>query len=284
MTPERWQRIEALSEAAGKLDPGQLGGFLDRECGDDPSLHREVEELIAHRTGASSLLGGIVAGGAGQWLTEDSVGERIGPYRILRTIGIGGMGTVYLGRRADEHYENLVAVKLIKRGMDSEEIVRRFRQERQILASLEHPNIARLGDGGATEEGLPYFVMEYVEGQPIDRYCDDHELSIAARLELFCTVCSAVQRAHQGLVVHRSRHGAPRSRGQIVLPGARPRRRERPAPGGLASLAGRRGRHADSPLPPSSVSSRWKVSRPEKKRVPSPSPSEERHAAVATRG
>src|SRR5207253_391487 len=129
-------------------------------------------------------------------------GSRIGPYKIIREIGRGGMGTVYLAARADD-FEKRVAIKLIKRGMDTDEILSRFRNERQILANLDHPNIARLLDGGTTTDGLPYFVMEYIEGQTIDEYCEARKLATAERLQLFRMVCGAVHYAHQNLVVHR---------------------------------------------------------------------------------
>ena len=128
---------------------------------------------------------------------------RLGPYRLIREIGHGGMGTVYLGVRADDAFQKRVAIKVLKRGMDTDSIVRRFRHERQILASLEHPFIASLLDGGSTPDGRPYFAMEYVEGQPIVDYCDTHRLDTAARLELFRHVCTAVQYAHQNLIIHR---------------------------------------------------------------------------------
>jgi serine/threonine-protein kinase len=130
-------------------------------------------------------------------------GRRIGPYKVLRELHHGGMGTVYLAARADEQYQMRVAIKVIKAGTDNEEVVQYFRRERQILASLDHPNIARLLDGGATDEGLPYFVMEYIQGQTIDEYCDRRELSVTERLKLFLDVCSAVQYAHRSLIVHR---------------------------------------------------------------------------------
>jgi serine/threonine protein kinase/tetratricopeptide (TPR) repeat protein len=129
--------------------------------------------------------------------------RRIGPYRVLRELGQGGMGTVYLAARADEQYEKRVAIKVIRAGMDNQEVLRHFRRERQILASLDHPNIARLLDGGATDEGLPYFVMEFVQGQAIDEYCDRASLSVPERLKLFRAVCSAIQYAHRNLIVHR---------------------------------------------------------------------------------
>jgi tetratricopeptide (TPR) repeat protein len=128
---------------------------------------------------------------------------RLGNYKIIKEIGRGGMGAVYLAERADEQYQKRVAIKLIKRGMDTDAVLRHFRSERQILANFDHPNIARLFDGGTTESGLPYFVMEYVEGLPIDEYCDRHALSITERLKLFCEVCAAVSYAHRHLVIHR---------------------------------------------------------------------------------
>lgn len=129
--------------------------------------------------------------------------RRIGPYRLIRELGRGGMGAVYLAARADDQYEKHVAIKLVRGGPDSAEIVARFRRERQILASLDHPNIARMLDGGTTEDGFPYFVMEYIQGQPLDEYCDSRTLPVAERLRLFVSVCAAVQYAHRNLVVHR---------------------------------------------------------------------------------
>ncbi len=134
---------------------------------------------------------------------DSLAGQRVGPYLLLREIGVGGMGAVYLAERADEEYKKRVAIKIVKRGMDSAEILARFRYERQILASLDHPNIARLIDGGTMAEGMPYFVMEYVEGERIDRYCNAHKLSTRERLQLFRTVCNAIHYAHRNLVVHR---------------------------------------------------------------------------------
>src|SRR5687768_14441306 len=125
--------------------------------------------------------------------------RRIGPYRILRELGHGGMGTVYLAARADEQFHKRVALKVIRSGADSEEVVRHFKRERQILASLDHPNVARLLDGGTTDDGLPYFVMEYIEGEPLLAYCDSRGLATDERLRLFQQVCSAVQYAHRNL-------------------------------------------------------------------------------------
>jgi non-specific serine/threonine protein kinase/serine/threonine-protein kinase len=134
---------------------------------------------------------------------ESLVERRIGPYKLMREVGSGGMGSVYLAVRADDQFQKRVAIKLVRRGMDSDLILRRFRRERQILASLDHPNIARLLDGGTTEDGLPYFVMEYVEGSRLYEYADNRKLNTADRLEIFRTICSAVQYAHQNLIVHR---------------------------------------------------------------------------------
>ena len=136
-------------------------------------------------------------------LPDVSHDGRLGVYRLIREIGHGGMGTVYLGVRDDDAFQKRVAIKVLKRGMDTDSIVRRFRHERQILASLEHPFIASLLDGGSTPDGRPYFAMEYVEGQPIVDYCDTNRLDTPARLALFRHVCTAVQYAHQNLVIHR---------------------------------------------------------------------------------
>ena len=135
--------------------------------------------------------------------SPQSGGLCIERYELLRELGHGGMGTVYLATRADDVYHKHVAIKVVRRGAGGEEVVRRFRQEREILAMLDHPNIARLLDGGSTTNGLPYFVMDYVAGQPIDRYCDEGRLPVGDRLKLFSTVCAAVEYAHQHGVVHR---------------------------------------------------------------------------------
>ncbi len=192
---------------------------MARACAGDPELRREVESLLASAGSAVSFLETPACplhadsdetlplpwkDGRGEESLPDEAGEgrRVGPYRIQRLLGHGGMGTVYLAVRVDE-FEKLVAIKILKRGLGTKEVVRRFRHERQILAGLEHPNIAQIFDGGTTEEELPYFVMEYVEGEPIDRYCERYRLSIRERLELFRKVCSAVHQAHQHLIVHR---------------------------------------------------------------------------------
>jgi non-specific serine/threonine protein kinase/serine/threonine-protein kinase len=166
------------------LRPDERRRFLDDTCGDDPDLLAEIEGLLAHDASAVE-------------------GRRIGAFVLGREIGAGGMGKVYLAERADGQFRQRVAIKVIKRGMDTDEILRRFRNERQVLAELEHPNIARLYDGGATDDGLPYLALEFVDGVPIDRWCKQHGSTVRERIELFLLVCSAVHHAHQNLVVHR---------------------------------------------------------------------------------
>ena len=177
--------------------------FLERACGGDVELRREVESLLASAEEmGDDFLAKPVLPPPSPRRPELAEGRRIGPYRISGEIGRGGMGRVYLAVRDDE-YEQEVALKVLKRGLDTDEIVRRFRNERQILARLDHPSIARILDGGTTDDGLPYFVMDRVRGEPIDRYCDRRGLSVRARLELFRKVCAAVHFAHQNLIVHR---------------------------------------------------------------------------------
>lgn len=206
MTPERWQQIEEIFDSALEREANERAAFLNEACIGDEKLRKEVESLLAHQERAGTVIQAVVQGEA-QDLTDahkiPDGPQQIGPYKILREIGRGGMGGVYLAARADDQYRKRVAIKLIRRGMDTEDILRRFRNERQILASLDHPNIARLLDGGTTADGLPYFVMEYIEGKSINDYCDTHKLSTIERLKLFRTVCAAVHYAHQNLVVHR---------------------------------------------------------------------------------
>jgi len=207
MTPERWEKIKELVEAGLERDGAVRTRFLDEACADDLTMRAEVRELIAaHEEAADFLLypaqhaaTKLIAG------VDDVslVGQRIGPYRNLRELGQGGMGTVYFAVRDDEAYRKDVAIKVVKIGMDTEAIVRAFRTERQILATLDHANIARLLDGGTTDDGRPYFVMDYVEGLPLDEYCDTHRLPIPARLEVFMIVCAAVHYAHLHGVIHR---------------------------------------------------------------------------------
>jgi serine/threonine protein kinase/tetratricopeptide (TPR) repeat protein len=199
----RWKQIQDLFAAALERPLADRDAFLRQACAGDEDLYREVTSLLQADSDAHSILDGSAIDAVGIPAELSFEGKRVGAYRIVKQIGVGGMGAVYLAERADGQFEQKVALKLIKRGMDSEEILRRFQSERQILAQLQHPNVARLLDGGMTDDGLPYFTMEYVEGQPIDTYCDSRQLAIGERLHLFQTVCSTVQYAHRNLVVHR---------------------------------------------------------------------------------
>ncbi len=193
MEPELWQRVQPLFATAQELDPKEWGAFMEQHVGDDEALRRELESLLEAGRESGDFLEPLAAADE---LTFDR-------YKVVGRLGSGGVGTVYEAVRNDDEYRQRVALKLLKRGMDTDEIVRRFKTERQILAALDHPSIARLLDGGSTGDGLPYLVMEHVEGQPLDVYCDTHKLSIRERLDLFERVCSAVHYAHQNLVVHR---------------------------------------------------------------------------------
>jgi|SoiMethySBSTD1v2_1073268.scaffolds.fasta_scaffold79203_2 serine/threonine protein kinase/tetratricopeptide (TPR) repeat protein len=203
MIPERWQRLEDLFHAMLELPADSRAAALAAACGDDSELRVELERLLQSHAQASAFVSGAAAGVESVAALVVPEGAQVGAYRIIRELGRGGMGTVYLGERADAQFEMRVAIKLIKRGMDTDAVLQRFRHERQILAGLEHPNIARLLDGGTTGDGLPYFVMEHVDGEPIDEYCRTHEVSIDQRLRLFRQVCAAMSYAHQHLVVHR---------------------------------------------------------------------------------
>jgi serine/threonine-protein kinase len=181
--------------------------FAEQTLGGDAEALREVLSLLRADARARGFLElplvEPAAGGAAEAQGAAWIGKRIGPYRLVGKLGEGGMSTVYLAEREDEQYRRQVAIKVVRSAFAGEDQLRRFRAERQILASLDHPGIARLYDGGATEEGLPYLVMEYIEGEPIDDFCDRRRLTIAQRIELFRAVCSAVHYAHQNLVVHR---------------------------------------------------------------------------------
>ena len=203
LTPERWQQIKEVFADAQEHKPSERAAFLEKVCAADESLRSEVESLLA--AAESEAAGeGSVAPSAEQSRVEDAmIGRRIGAYKIIQRIGRGGMATVYLASRADEQYEKQVAIKILLPELGTDELLRRFRNERQTLAKLDHPNIVKLLDGGSTEEGLPYLVMDYVQGVPIEKYCDNHKLSTEERLHLFSHVCAAVHCAHQNLVVHR---------------------------------------------------------------------------------
>jgi serine/threonine-protein kinase len=208
VTPDRWQEIQALFLAVADLDPAAQATYLDEACVADPTLRDEVMALLAteRRSLDTSFIAGAVAAEA-RALAADTgagrLGQRVGPYRLLRELGRGGMGTVYLAERVDEQYHASVAIKFVRSAFAAPELARRLRAERQILADLAHPNIAWLLDGGTAADGTPYLVMEYVDGEPIDAWCDHRGVGLAGRLALFRRVCSAVQYAHQALVVHR---------------------------------------------------------------------------------
>ena len=202
----RWQQVETIFYAALEQTPAQRDAFLDQACSGDESLKREVQSLLAASGKTLSFLKDRVEAAA-HTLDEDEKGEAIGrpigPYRLLRVLGEGGMGCVYLAERADAAYRQQVAIKLLHAGFaQTQRMLLRFGAERQILADLNHPNIARLLDGGI-DNGVPYLVMEYVDGIFIDEYCKRNKLGTEARLHLFCTVCGAVEYAHKNLVVHR---------------------------------------------------------------------------------
>jgi serine/threonine protein kinase/tetratricopeptide (TPR) repeat protein len=205
--PDRWPELDRLFGAVLDCAPEARDEFVLQACRGDEALRRELESLLASHLGASNFLEHSVFHIGMQLVAAHDamslLGRRLGPYRLVALIGSGGMGAVYLAARDDAEFQKRVAIKVIKRGMDTDFILHRFRQERQIIANLDHPNIARLLDGGTTEDGLPYFVMEYVEGERIDRYCDSRRLTIRDRLVLFAKVCAAVQYAHQNLVIHR---------------------------------------------------------------------------------
>ena len=208
MTPERWQQIKDVLAPALEMPPAERRVYLDQSCGGDASLRQDVdlllldEEKISPRflndTALAAAAATILPLEASPW-----IGRRVGAYKIVDQIGAGGMGEVYCAFRADDEYRKKVAFKVVRAGQDSGFVVARFKHERQILANLDHPNIARLLDGGTTEEGVPYFVMELIEGQPIGEYCDAHQLSVPERLALFIQACAAVQYAHQRLIIHR---------------------------------------------------------------------------------
>ncbi len=207
MDSQRWQKVEALFNEALELPAAQRKAWLGRACGDDLDLFNEVESLLDSDSEdpAELIVSQVQNAVVGLRTNQDATveGRRIGPYSLVRELGRGGMGAVYLASRADEQYESQVAIKLVKPGLDTEFILKRFRRERQILARLEHPNIARLLDGGTTSENVPYLVMEYIDGAWITKHAEALNLSTEDRLRLFLPVLSAVQYAHRNLIVHR---------------------------------------------------------------------------------
>jgi len=192
----RWQKVKDLFGDALEQDPAERKAFLDNSCNGDHALCAEVESLLAAAQEATDQA-------EPEPEPDRMLGRRLGAYQIVQSIASGGMATVYLAHRADDQYRKRVAIKLIHPGLANDALCRRFRSERQTLAALDHPNIVKLLDGGTTEEGLPYLVMDYVDGQPIDTYCDRHQLTVEDRLKLFRTVCGAVEHAHQNRIIHR---------------------------------------------------------------------------------
>jgi len=202
--PDRWRRLESLFFAALELDPGARSVFLNQSCGADPEMRLEVENLLGAAGKPLTDLRRPVEDAARKVVQDGATSRRVGAYELVGLLGEGGMGLVYLARRADDQYRRQVAIKLMHAGLGhNPDMLRRFRAERQILANLDHPNIARLLDGGITTEGSPYLVMEYIDGVPIDDYCRRAQLGTADRLRLFRIVCEAVEYAHRSLVVHR---------------------------------------------------------------------------------
>jgi eukaryotic-like serine/threonine-protein kinase len=211
MSPERWKQIEELFQAALDMSPRERRVYLDDACKDDETLKDEVVRLLSQFDEASSFIEQPLydqsqAGLLAALMNDDEdpmIGNLLGAYRIEREVGRGGMGAVYEAVRADGVFRKRVAIKLVKRGMDTDFILKRFRNERQILAALEHPNITMLLDGGTTDDGRPYFVMDFIEGLPLYRYCDTNRMSVEQRLRLFVCVCEAVEHAHQNMIIHR---------------------------------------------------------------------------------
>jgi len=203
MSVEQWERAKEILENALRVQPTDRGAFLDAACGPDSSLRAEVESLIAAHEKAGSQ---FLASPASQLLSpsanQTAANKTIGPYRLLEEIGRGGMGQVWRAEQVSP-VRRRVALKLIKACMYDDELVKRFQMERQSLAIMDHPSIAKVFDASATEDGQPYFVMEYVPGVPITDYCDQKRLKIDARLQLFIKVCDAVQHAHQKAIIHR---------------------------------------------------------------------------------
>ncbi|CAN5852438.1 hypothetical protein BH20ACI4_BH20ACI4_15730 [soil metagenome] len=204
MNHERWQKIKIILEDALEIPSAERSNFLETSCSGDEDLRLEVEKLLAFETPENDLLEkSAVSIFTENKTAKNFAGEKIGRYKIVGELGAGGMGAVYLAERTDGEFEQKVALKLIKRGMDSDAILHRFLNERQILASLKHPNIAHLIDGGTTDEELPFFVMEYVEGANILEYADAENLDLDKRLNLFREICAAVSFAHRNLIIHR---------------------------------------------------------------------------------
>ena len=205
MTPELWQRVETVFAQALEVPTAQRSAWLHQQCAGDQTLLHEVEGLLASDSAARGFVENQVAQSVVDFHAKEDISRtrQAGPYKLTRELGRGGMGTVYLGERSDGQYKGEVAVKLIRPGMDTDFFLDRFKRERQAMASLQHPNIARLIDSGTTEEGIPYIVMERVIGRPVNVYCREEKLTVAQILALYTPICRAVAHAHQHFIVHR---------------------------------------------------------------------------------
>ena len=208
LSPDRWKRAESLFEAAFGLPAGGRRAYLAEACNDDTELCEYVAALLESGPDLDERLDETVGDAIRRAFDESETpeeltGEMIGPYRVLRMLGSGGMGVVYLAERADEQFDQLVAIKVGRHRLIDPQTELRLKNERQILSDLDHPNIARLFDGGTTREGVPYLVMEYIDGIRVDTYCDLHRLNVRQRLALFQTICAAVHHAHENLIIHR---------------------------------------------------------------------------------
>jgi serine/threonine protein kinase len=206
MTPESWRRVGELFHQALEVSTADRGRWVASACNEDEELLREVNSLLRNDQDARAFVQDRLKSGVETFVDNERARrtpERAGPYRLIREIGRGGMGTVYLAERDDDEYKIAAAIKLVTPGLDTDFVLRRFRRERQILAQLDHPNIARLLDGGTTAEGMPYIVMEYVAGQPISEYCREQQLTTGEILKLLLNVCAAVAHAHRHFIVHR---------------------------------------------------------------------------------
>jgi len=208
MNPTRWAKISEIIETALEKNEKERSAFLTQVCGEDTALREEVESLLSYNDGDETnvfeqkQLNSLLFADESE-LTNNFIGKQIGKYKLTKLLGEGGMGAVFLADRTGGEFEQQVAVKLLKQGFVSKIALSRFISERQILARLHHRFIAQLIDGGTTDEGMPYLVMEYIEGLPLLDFCNGQKLDLKARLELFQKICSAVQYAHQHLVIHR---------------------------------------------------------------------------------
>lgn len=208
MNTEDWEKVNDIVIDALDIEPSRRAAFLDERCNGLAEIRREAESLLAGDAGAAKFLDSPAIVNYASFFEKDEepealVGQKIGNYRIIRELGFGGMGAVFLAERNDGKFEQQVALKLLKREMNTSALRKHFQQERSILAALQHPNIARLLDAGATRDKIPFLVMEYVEGLPIDEYCSMNDLSLGERLDLFRDICSAVDFAHRNLIIHR---------------------------------------------------------------------------------